>query len=415
MDKAKIFIILGDEAYQKETILEIIKEKGGNRTNIDTYDFSKYTWNKIEEAVRTYSLFGTPRFFLIPNVTIFLHDEATEELLSECETFVSDNDIESAYKSLIKAISSLALTQEEYIEIKSDISILKTYLLDYAQNLDFVDIILKRYSLPDIYNPATSINFDDAFNNIPDGHFVIITAERWDKRTKNYKTLQKRGIVYEKQTQKLSPREIKNLKEKQSEEFIKLNNLKISKETLVLLKERALETDILTPALNKLMLILGDKKEVLKEDIECAFDDDVIPETQNLSEYIRKREISGIFKIICSKKNVKSDYIKLTGYLKSLLRNAIIVKELIKTEDFRDYSDFEKHFHRKNINTYIKNQHPYYLFQCMNTFKGFSVQHLENTYIQLFEVEKALKSSQKNPEDIFTDFFVYLFFNPKSL
>lgn len=415
MDKAQIFIILGDEAYQKEAILEIIKNKGGNRSNLDTYECSKYTWNKIEESVKTYSLFGTPRFFLIPNVTIFLQDEATEELLSECENFIADNNLENAYKSLVKAISSLALSQEEYNDIKSDISLLKTYLSDYTQNLDFVDIILKRYTLPDVYNPATSINFDDIFNNIPEGHFVIITAEKWDKRTKNYKAFHKRGIIYEKQSQKLSPREIKNLKEKQVDEFIKLNNLKISKETLVLLKERALETDILTPTLNKLSLIVGEKKEILKEDVESAFDDDFIPEIQNLSEFIRKREIAGIFKIICSTKNVKSDYIKLTGYLKSLLRNAIILKELVKTDDFKDYSDFEKHFYRKNINNYMKTQHPYYLFQCMITLKGFSIQHLENAYIKLFEIEKALKSSQKSPLDIFTDFFAYLFFNPKSL
>lgn len=413
MKKDNIFIIIGNEFFQKRKLKELIEEYKVNPENIEYFDINNSDWQSIKTSLKTYSLFGTPKFFVIQNSTIFKQEEDVKKLIEKCQELVLENNLEKAYGCLIQILSALELSEEDYSDILNDKSQIKVYLEEYLENFDFITKILNHAPLPKTLPVVESFDFQSVIDEIPNGHYLVITTEKADKRTKNYKIFEKHSTIFEMVEKKLSEREIAAIKEKILEDFIKTSNKQLSKEDFFYLKERALLCDQLSATLNKLDLLVFEKKEITKEDIEQAFDDDYVPDALKIADFIKKGDFLNIFKIISNTKNAKNDYIKLAGLVKSLLKTAIKVKEDAHPHDFKDYRDFEMNFYRKNLA--YKKQHPYYLFQCYQTFSPFSLQTLLTAYTKLFDLEKALKTSQQNPVDLFTDFFTFLLSNPRSL
>lgn len=413
MKKDNIFIIIGDESFQRQKLKDLFVEYKVNPENIEYFDSNNSDWQSIKTSLKTYSLFGTPKFFVIQNSTIFKQEEDVKKLIEKCQDLVLENNLEKAHACLIQILSSLELSEEYYNDILNDRTQIKVYLEEYIENFDFITQILNHSPLPKTLPIRESFDFESVIKEIPNGHYLVITTEKADKRTKNYKIFEKHSTIFEMIEKKLTEREIAAQKEKILEDFIKTSNKQISREDYFYLKERALLCDQLTATLNKLTLFVIEKKEITKDDIEQAFDDDYVPDALKIADFIKKGDFLNIFKIISNTKNAKNDYIKLAGLVKSLLKTAIKIKEDVQSNDFRDYRDFEMNFYRKNLA--YKKQHPYYLFQCYQTFSQFSFQTLLKAYTKLFDLEKDLKSSQKNPVDLFSDFFTLLLSNPKSL
>jgi len=412
MGKDKVFIVIGDDTFQRQKLREILTEYKVNPENVEYFEANNSDWQGIKTSLRTYSLFGTPKFFVVLNSEIFKQEEDTKKLLNKCQELVLDNNLDKAYDCLLQILLSLELTEEDYNDLLNDVNQLKLYFEEYVENLDFVFQILKQHPLPKKLPTKTSIDFTSIIDEIPNGHYLIITSEKADKRTKNFKIFEKIAQVIEMPDKKLSDREIALQKEKLLENYIKDAKKTLSKEDYYYLKERALLSEQLSATLNKLSLLVFDKSVITKDDIEQAFDDDYVPDALKIADFIKKRDFLNIFKIVANNKNAKNDYIKLAALIKSLLKTAIKIKEQAQSQEFRDFKDFEVNFYRKHLD--FKKQHPYYLFQCYQTFSNFSITTLLSAYTILFELEKSLKTTQKNPVDLFADFFTFLLSNPKN-
>lgn len=407
MEEKKGFLIIGDDSFQNQALKEIFGQYNVSSQNIEYFEPNNHDWQKILISLKTYSLFGTPKFFVVINTNLLRQEEDTKQLLEKCTEAVANNDLDKSYELLIQAISSLGLEQNEYQEFLSDHSQIKTYFEDFAEDLDFIDAILKRYPLPENPPFKATLDFNNLISQIPQGHYLILTCEKVDKRTKNYKILEKNFKLIEKPDKKITERELLTSKEKVLENFIKSTKKTISNETFYYLRERVFETEQIHPALNKLEILTQDKSEITRYDVEEAFDNDFIPDSLKLSEFIKKSDMKSIHKIINNTNYEKTDYIKLAGLLKSLLKAAIKIKEQSEGIKYKDFRDFEYNFYNKNLE--YKKQHPYYLYNCYSTFERFSVNKLLDAYKHLFDIEVSLKTTQKEPIDIFTDFFLNLF------
>lgn len=407
----QVFIIIGDELYQNEKLKEIFSDFKVNATNIEYFEPANHDWYNISLSLKTYSLFGTPKFFVVKNASIFKQEEDTKKLLDKSNELFFENNLEQAKEYLMQAIASLDLTEEEYLDILKDYRILDLHLENFYENLDFLWEILKKYPLPEKLPKKSSLDCNSFFDKIPEGHYLVITCEKADKRTKNFKFFEKTAHIFEKSEKKLTEAEKTALNNQEIEKFIKNTKKKMSKEAIYFLKEVAMQSQQLGATLKKLSLLTLNNESIEIEDIKEAFDDEYVPDALKISDFIKRNDISSIFKIVLSSKNVKSDYIKLEALLKNIIKTAIKIKEDCKDKIFRDFKDFEINFYRKNSE--LKKQHPYYLFQCYITFQNYSLDKLYTAYARLFEIEKALKTTQINPVDLFTDFFIFLT-NPRN-
>ncbi|MCX7991806.1 MAG: hypothetical protein N2999_07230 [Proteobacteria bacterium] len=410
----RIYLISGDDEYQKEQIEEIIKKIGVSSENIDNIISGDKEWQTIADEVRTYSLFGTPRLFIIKDVDIFKSEEKIEDIIDKAFSLYQSKDYERAGKEVLKALKQLELSEEELDSIISSPSVLEGYLGKSDINISFItDLIKKSLVKIESLRKNEEFNFASLISNIPEGHFVILTTKELDKRTKNFKLFQNAGTFLEKKESKISSKELRNRIDNEIDSFIKDTKKHISPEDLIYLKELAFESSFLKKKLEKLALVIEKKESITREDIDNTFDDDTFPDSQLIPELIRKKDLNSLLKIILNPRNTKADFIKLTGYLRSLLRNSIAIREFSANEEYDDFYSFEKRFYKKYFDILpketLKSQHPYYLFQCYLNFKDFQLRDLKRFYLLLFEIDRNLKSTQITPKDLFIDFFTELF------
>lgn len=408
-----VYLILGASDFQtqqiKNIISSIISNIGGSPDNLDIIPPTKHNWDKILEQVKTYSLFGTPKFFVIQDVNIFSHEKNLKEVIKQMEEYYSEGDYNRAYKFLLTAIYYLDLSTNEYDLLKENPSNIEKYFSDFLQNSDFLVEIIKKEGLPDaLPEKAKDFDFDIFFKQIPKGHFVIITASEYDKRKKIFKLFQKYAAIFE-QPDKLSPSEQKKHTEILIKKFINENKKNISTNDLLFLQELLYEHKNVETSLNKLALYTLNKNSITEDDIKKTFDDDAIPDTQTIMLSIRENNLEKIMKVITNARNTKQDFIKLSGYIRSMLRHGIIILELLDGKIINSYDAFIKELNIKSHSIYgpekLSQPHPYYLFQCYLTLKEFNILQLKRHYLRLFDIDKDLKSSQKNPVDLFIDFF----------
>lgn len=410
----KVYLIYGDDDFQNEKINELIRKIAVSSENIDVIYSGDKDWSSIGDEIRTYSLFGIPRLFIIRDVDIFKSDEKIEDLIDKAFSFYLSKDYERAGKEVLKALNQLELNDEELANLNTSPSLLEGYLPKSDVNLNFItDLFKKSFIKIENLKKTETFDFSQLLNNIPDGHYLIITTKELDKRTKNFKLFQSVCTYFEKKETKLSPKDLKAQIDTDIDDFIKKSEKKISSENLVYLKERAFESQFTKTKLQKLAFITYDKDTIERADIDNTFDDDLFPDSNLIPELIRRKDLPSLLKIILNPKNTKTDFIRLAGYLRSLLRNAISIKEISGDEEYNDFYTFEKKFYKKFFDILpketIKHQHPYYLFQCYLNFKDFNLESLKNAYLMLFYLDKNLKSTQVEPKDLFIDFFSQLF------
>ncbi len=410
--KSQVYLIFGDEEFQRLETAKIVNDLNVNSENIETIHSGDKEWAVIADEIRNYSLFGIPRLFIIKDVDIFKSDENIEDILERAFSFYQSKDYEKAGKEVLKALNQLELSPEELNNISSSPSLLEGFFPKF-ENVGFItDLIKKSFLKLESISKKESFDFSSLLSNIPDGHCLIVTTKELDKRTKNFKLFQSCGVFLEKKETKLSIKEIRNQIEAKIEDFLKKSNKKITPEDLFYLKEKSFESSQLPTKLEKLALISEGKAYITREDIDNTFDDDIFPDSQLIPELIRKKDLASILRIILNPKNTKTDYIKLTGYLRSILRNTIAIKEFSDEEEYTDFYNFERKFYKRYFDLLpketLKSQHPYYLFQCYINFKDFKLEDLKRFYILLFNVDKNLKSTQIAPKDLFIDLFTEL-------
>lgn len=417
----KLFVILGDKSFQQEkieTILASFFEDKKFEQNVEKYSPDRHDWNKITEQALTYSLFGIPRFFIVEEAEIFSLEKNIKDLINLARELYLSGELEKAYKFTISSLQQIDIDENDYQILKENPSHIANLLNEYIYNSEFCIELIKRFPLPEkLPEKDINTNLTGLVTQMPEGHYLIITSSNYDKRKKIFKELQKIAVIYEQPTLKKDNVEHKKSIDTFVKEFITKIGKRISTEELIFLQELCYECKNFKKNLEKLMILTHENPEITREEILLAFDDEAIVDSKMLSNYIKEKNLQKIISIITNPTQTKQDYIKLTGYLRSLIRNGIIIKEILEDRTIRDYSSFVNYLQRIKENPDFKTssffqQHPYYLFQCYQTFSGYEKDFLTSMYISLFEIDRDLKSTQKNPMDLLIDFFNNMF-NPR--
>lgn len=420
-ENIKILLVLGDKEYQKEIITAIIHEIADNqdvKNNIEVFPPNKQDWNKIFEQLKTYSLFGTPRFFIVEETNLFTGEKNAKDILNLAIESYNLGDFEKSFNYLISALQSIDINESDYKNLKDNPSNIKKFFEDIIENADFCVEVLKRFELPEkLPEKSMLLDFDGLNKNIPNGHYLIITASNFDKRKKIFKDLQKLAKVFEQTIFKKDSIQNKRNIDATIKDFLTKNNKKISQEDLYLLQELAYESSDFEKNLEKLLLLTYDIDIITSEHISIAFDNLIFADSKLLSQYIKERNFEKIISIISNPTQSKQDFIKLAGYIRSMLRNGIILLEIFENKNIKDYNSFVAFLNQEKHNLISEgssffDQHPYYLFQCYQTFGSYDIKHLKEMYIKLFEIDRDFKSTQKKPVDLLIDFFTLLF-NPR--
>lgn len=417
----KLFIILGDKNFQQEKINNILSsffENDKFDQNIERYQSGKHDWNKIGEQLLTYSLFGTPSFFIVEEADILSSEKNLKDLLSSAKEFYQSGDLEKSFKLIISALQQLNINEKDYQMLQENPSHISKLFDEYADNSEFCIELIKKFSLPEkMPEKNVNTNLESLVLLMPEGHYLIITASNYDKRKKIFKELQKIAVIYEQQTQKKDYFEHKKNVDAYVKEFITKIGKKISIENLIFLQELCYEYKNFEKNLEKLVILTNVNQEISRDDILLAFDDEILIDSKMLGNYIKEKNLEKIITIITNPTQTKQDYIKLIGYLRSLIKNGIILKEFFEEKIIKDYPGFVNYLNHIKENASLIGgsffqQHPYYLFQCYQTFVNYDKDFLITMYMLLFEIDRDLKSTQKNPVDLLIDFF-YQMFNPR--
>ncbi|MCX7770599.1 MAG: hypothetical protein N2202_05900 [Proteobacteria bacterium] len=415
----KLFLILGDKSFQQEKIRFILSsffEGNIPEQNIEFYSQNRHDWNIIKEQILTYSLFGTPRFFILEETDIFTSEKNIKELLDTAKELYISGEFEKAYKSILSAFLQLDINELDYQKVSENPSNITKFFNDYIDNSDFCIELLKRFKLPEkLPHKYESTDLENIITKIPDGHYLIITTSNFDKRKKIFKDLQKRAVVYEQISVKKEGYEFKKNIDNYIKDIISNWGKKISADNLVLLQELCYESKYFEKNLEKLLILTKDIDEISRNEILLAFDDDAIVDSKMLSQFIKEKNFFKIITLITNPTSTKQDHIKLLGYIRSLIKNGIALKEIFEDRSIKDYSTFVNYLNRVKENYANKSllqQHPFYLFQSYQTFFEYEKDFLISLYIKLFEIDKDMKSTQKNTVDLLIDFFSSMF-NPR--
>lgn len=410
----KLFLVLGDKSFQQEKIEIILAsffEGKISDQNIERYQPGKHDWSRICEQILTYSLFGIPRFFIVEESEIFSSEKNLKDLLNSAKEFYQSGDLEKSFKFIISALQQIDINEKDYENLQENPSHIAKLLDEYIDNSEFCIELIKKFSLPEkIPEKNVNTNLENLITHMPEGHYLIITSNNYDKRKKIFKELQKIAVIYEQLNTKKDTFEYKKNIDFYVKEFILKTGKKITTEDLIFLQELCYEYKNFEKNLEKLAILVNTNSEITRDNILVAFDDEIIVDSKLLGSYIKEKNLQKIISIITNPTQTKQDYIKLVGYLRSLIKNGIILKEFFEERIIKDYSSFVNYLNRIKENQSITKesffqQHPYYLFQCYQTFCDYDKDSLLSMYILLFEIDRDLKSSQKNPIDLLIDFF----------
>lgn len=417
----KLFLILGDKNFQQEKIEDILSHFFENKKleqNIEKYQPGRHDWNKISEQILTYSLFGIPRFFIVEEAEIFSTEKNLKDILNSAKEFYQSGDLEKAFKLTLSALQQIDIDETYFESLQENPSNISKLFDEYVDSSEFCVELIKKFSLPEKMPERNfNTNIESLVSHMPDGHYLIITSSNYDKRKKIFKDIQKIAFIYEQPTTKKDTFEHKKNIDLYVKEFLTKIGKKISTDDLIFLQDLCYEYKNFEKNLEKLIILTHENSEISRDDILLAFDDEILVDSKMLSNYIKEKNLQKIITIITNSTQTKQDYIKLVGYLRSLIKNSIILKEVFEERVIKDYSVFVNYLTRTKENIFFTGstffqQHPYYLFQCYQTFIDYDKDFLTSMYIFLFEIDKDLKSTQKNPVDLLMDFFNTLF-NPR--
>ncbi len=420
-ENKKIFVILGDRDFQKEKINYIVSSITGKhnfKEHVEFFPSGKQDWQKIFEQIKTYSLFGTPRFFVVEETDIFISEKGTKDILESAFECYSSFDLEKAFHLLLTALQSIDISEQDYSNLRTNYSLAKQFFEPFIDAPDFCVDILKKFELPErLPEQVLYLNFNDLVNQIPDGNYLIITASSYDKRKKVLKELLNISKSFEQPQVRKDSFEFRKIIDITIKEMLNAHRKNISPDDLLLLQEFAYETESYKKHLEKLFLLVYDEDTIKEEHIRIAFEDVVLADSKLLSQYIKEKNIEKIISIVINPIQTKQDFIKLAGYLRNMIKNGIILNDFFENKQIKDYGMFqflikEQKERVLNSESTFFSQHPYYLFQCYQTFKNYDNMFLKKLYLKLFEIDRDLKSTQKNPVDLFIDFFNYMF-NPR--
>jgi DNA polymerase III delta subunit len=420
-ESKKIFVILGDKEFQKEKINFIVSSITGKHDFKEIVEFipaGKHDWRKIFEQIKTYSLFGTPRFLVVEETDIFSTEKSTKDILENALECYSSGDFEKAFHLLLTALQSIDISENDYNNLKLNFLLVKKFFESFIDSTDFCVELLKKFELPERLPEKTlHLDFNDLINQIPEGNYLLITASSYDKRKKVFKELFKISKTFEQPQVKKDSLEFKKIIDSTINEMLKTHKKNISPDDLLLLQELAYETQSYKKHLEKLFLLVYDEDTIKEEHIRIAFEDVVLADSKLLSQYIKEKNIEKIISIVINPIQTKQDFIKLAGYLRNMIKNGIILNEFFENRNIKDYAMFQVLINEQKERVLYSgssffNQHPYYLFQCYQTVKNYDTLFLKSLYLKLFEIDKDLKSTQKKPVDLFVDFFNYMF-NPR--
>lgn len=427
-------LFYGDEFLVKEQVQKLIAQKLNpelRKTNFIVIDGNALDIGELSSLVATPSLFGGARVILVDQTTIFAARSDQRKIAGR----VLESWKRGDHKTALRVFEQL-------------LHVAGLELADIEQGADWLADVLGQSSAPDERHALgqvgqafleagkrTAARGDDdqleelIASSFPDGTLLIFTAADVDKRKKIFKTLESRGKVVQcaARQDKLRVALDRPFFEERVGRFLSEAGKRISSDALEKMYARSgKDLRQLHSELTKLVGYIGQREEIIVEDVERVFMDSHEVAFFELNRVLRTGDTGRCLTALHENLKIVSHPLQTLAAIANEFRKLMLARELLFTL-FR--SSWKRGLTFKNftpILSQVRQEHPdlmkqgkfkllamndYVLYLMLSDAQRFPLDRLIRIMERILEVDVMMKSTRvgsRSPELIMEDLVLFI-------
>ncbi len=337
-----VFLIFGDEFLSKTAQGELIAFLAGDDDSTDIVSLDGTRENIFEaiEKVSTFSLFSDKKGVSLLEIDIFYTAEEEKLLLEKAKKSFEDGKMRVAAKHIVTLFSLKGLTFDDFKPAPAgtlkNIGIKNVAEREWATSV--VNYCLESgISVNTAGDPADALEkaLDKGF---PPGNFLILTADKIDKRKALYKAIEAKGLVvdcavptgntkYDKEVQ------AEILKQRAKEALAKSGKKIDTPGFNAIVGNLGFDLRGMTSAIEKLVSYIGDRDRITKTDVEAVLERTKVDPIFELTGAVQSKNLEAA--LFYSRTLIAAEFahLQLLGAITNQIRRLIIVKDFLETPE----------------------------------------------------------------------------------
>ena len=344
---APVYLIYGDELLYKKALAillaAILPDKSLRTLNYESFEDTGENIYEVVERLNTFSLMPGEKVIAACDSKIFYSKHDTESILKKAEEACANNKIKKAAEYVVSVLGLLKLSFEDVCrtagkaKLKLDNSFNENKWLDKV----ITYCIDKRVTIPDVEDNDKVLQ-KAVEKGFAKGNYLIITADRVDKRRGLYKAINKNGIIIDCSVPGGQTRSDKIAQETFIKEMMR-NILAKAGKTVdgnaysAMYAMTGFDLRTFVSNLEKLISFVGDRKNITIEDVRNVLKRTKTDPIYELTNAISDRDTQDALFFLNSLLASEFHYLQIFTAITNQIRKLLVVKEFVESPYGREW------------------------------------------------------------------------------
>jgi len=417
-EAAPVYLLYGDEFLYKfafKTLLEALLPPHQQSLNYEPLDGSTADIHEVVARLNTFPLFPGAKVICVHDTQIFYSQTSIDDLVRKSKEAFEKQDLKQSARHFIGALSVAGLSLNDICRGDSDASLalaIGNSSRVHQKALDgwprqVIDCCLhEQWSMPahgedaDVLNEAIRAGF-------PKTNHLILTSEFVDKRRKLYGTIKKIGVVIDcsvaqgdKAADKRQQREI--LKAHMMQTLGRAGKTMAAAGFEVLYEKTGGGLRNFDSELEKLISFVGDRKEILADDVQEASEKTKQDPIYALTNAIGERDARKALSLVHSLLKAKFIPLQILSAAANQVRKMILLTDFIRSvsgcgwKRGMSYGTFQKtvwsELSKCKGPVLTENAHPFAVYKTLMHSDNYSFEELSEAFGVLLGADIRLKA-----------------------
>ncbi|MBC8392863.1 MAG: hypothetical protein H8E17_09915 [Deltaproteobacteria bacterium] len=354
---APVYLIYGEEFLYKsamEEILNVLLPGPARSLNYEPIDGTSENIQEVIERVNTYSLLPGVKVVAISDSRIFYTKQDEKRLLEQAKDAYENEDFQKAAKYFLSVLGMLNLilddvrdpTAKEKLRLDSD-------KFEDIERLDKLATFCRENSLSIPEGESHAKILKEAIEKgFPKGNHLIITTDLVDKRQSLFKAIKKHGLVIDCSVPKGERKADRMVQESvltdEMKNILKVHNKKMDKAAYLAMYEMTgFDLRTFSGNLEKLIDYVGDRQNIIVDDVESALRRTKIDPVYELTNAISDRQTENAIYYLDSLLANNMYPLQALAAMTNLIRRLLLMKGFVESPYGSawhancNYSDFQ--------------------------------------------------------------------------
>ncbi len=335
-----VYLIYGEESLFKatfNTLLDTILPLSERGFNYDPLDGADDNVEAVIERMNTFSLLSGTKVIAFLETRVFYSKQDHAKLFEKAKESVFNNDLKSAAKFHVNALSRLKLTYEEFgnadktLVVGADVVGDGKWLAEINQYcMDHDLTIPSGGDQSDILEKAIEKGF-------PKGNHLIITTDLVDKRRRLFKTILDTGLIIDCSVPKGNRRDDRIAQEavlrEETEEILSKGGKTIEKEAfLAAVEMTGFEIRTFCNNMEKLVDYIGERKKITVEDVVIVLKRTKQDPIYELTNALGERNLQDSLFFLSSLLSGNYHPLQVLSAITNQMRRLLVAKDFLESD-----------------------------------------------------------------------------------